>query len=202
MNRIVVLLSLCVAAILAGCSKQPRTVGERVREEIVAKTVTQRGITLDKNATPKQVVFAFLRAVKDDFEAGDDRIAREAAFDLQLDLCAADHIYERSTRQNFKRNRAVQRIVWRWTPILAHYVGDFPESLADADTRMLKRTPTHAAAEPEQWQNVVLELADPSGDANASVLSLFRLVRENGYWRVLQVGYVKSARHLRKKNNT
>lgn len=196
-----VLLTLAVIVLLPGCSKQPRTVGERIRDEIIAKTVTQQGIKLDEKATPEQVVFALLQAVKDDFEAGDDRNARDEAFDRQLELCAPDHIYERSARKNFTRNRAVQRIVWHWTPILAHYIGDFPATLAEAESRMVQQTPSHAASQPDQWQNVILELADPSGDPNASVLAMFRLVREKGHWRVLQVGFVKTRRHLNADNN-
>ncbi len=185
--------------VLPGCSEQPRNTGDRIRETIEVRTVTHQGMTLDTSATPQQVVFALLQAVRDDFNAGDDRAAREEAFDRQLELCAPDHIYERSARTNFAQNRAVQRVVWKWTPILSHYIGDFPSTLAEAESRLIVQTPKHAGKQSDTWQTAYIELADPGGEPNASVVAVIRLVREKGHWRVLQVGFAKQRRHLPKQ---
>jgi hypothetical protein len=188
-------VGLCLLAAV-GCNDQGRTVSERVRD-LSVHTVTDHGITLDKNADPEQVVLVLLRAIEDDIDAGSDVEARSAAFDRELALCAPDHMYERSFRPNLPRNEAVQRVVWHWAPTLAHYEADFPKSDAEAKSRLVvKIKPASQTKANDDWADVMLELADPSGDVNASVIAKFRLVREAGYWRVAQVGFVKGKRHL------
>jgi hypothetical protein len=189
--------ALIVAFGFWGCASESRKVGQRVRD-LAVRTVEDQGLTLDEQADPRDVVYVFLRAVYDDYAAGDNRDAREAAFDRQLNLCAVDYIASRAFRQSLGRNKSVQQIVWRWAPIVGHYREDFPKDVAIARTRMVAdriETVTISGSDYEVTR-VLLELASPDGDPNASVVAQFQLVREQGYWRIGQVGFVKSIRHI------
>lgn len=182
-----------------GCDDPMRQVGQRARP-VVVQTVVDQGVTLDKDADAKKVVYVLLRAIKDDVEAGNDFSAREAAFDRQLAVCAPDFIFNSSSRQSLGREEGVRRIVWHWAPTLGHYTGDFPVDLARAGERLIVAPSTaKQIAKAEDGVGVLLELADPSGDPNASVIAKFLLVREAGYQRIAHVGFYKGKRHLPKE---
>ena len=183
-------------AVLGGCNDEGRLVGQRARHVEVG-VVTDQGLTLDKEAGPKEVVYVLLRAIKDDLESGDDYEAREAAFDRQLNVCAPDTISQRSVRKQLGRDENVRRIVWHWAPTLAFYKDDFPPDWPTAGRRLLEaRKLNDRDPDGDQWTNVSLELQDPSGEPSASVVARFQLVREGGYWRVVRVGFSRRARHL------
>lgn len=188
-----------LAAVLAagGCNDRERSVGQRVRHHVV-QTVVDQGVTLNRGADPREVVYVLLCAIRDDYAAGDDPAAREAAFDRELAVCAPDYMYFRAFRRSVGRDDAVQRIVWHWAPTLGHYRADFPADWESASKRLVvARTSTTPGPEGETEQaRVMIELASPSGDPNASVVGQFQLVREKGYWRIAQVGFVKGIRHL------
>lgn len=192
-----VLVACAAAALLSGCADEAWQVGRRIRNHEV-KTVVDQGLTLDQEAEPAAAVFVLLQAVRDDFDAGDDVHAREAAFDRQLALCAPDHIYSRAFRKNLGRDDSVQRIVWRWAPILGHYRDDFPKDWESGRRRLVtdRTIEDQGPSGPLERTSVMLELASPTGDPNASVVAQFQLVREKGYWRVAQVGYLQGIRHL------
>jgi hypothetical protein len=193
--------ALCAAAIalgaamLNGCEDPQRVVGQRART-VVVQPVSAYGLTLDESAGPREVAYVLLRAIKDDIEADEDFDAREAAFDLQLAVSAPDTIFERSVRKGLGRDENVRRIVWHWAPTLGHYKDDFPESWPEAQERMA-RLPYSNAPRGEEWTRVLIELADPSGDPNAAVVAEIQLVREKGFWRVVQVGFLRGTRHLK-----
>ncbi|MEE9294405.1 MAG: hypothetical protein V3W34_05495 [Phycisphaerae bacterium] len=192
-----VLIACAAAALLSGCADETRQLGRQIRNHEV-KTVVDQGLTLDREVEPAAVVFVLLQAVRDDYDAGDDTDAREAAFDRQLAVCAPDHIYSRAFRKNLGRDDSVQRIVWRWAPILGHYTDDFPKDWESGRRRLLtdRTVEDQGPSGPFERTRVLLELASPTGDPNASVVAQFQLVREKGYWRVAQVGYLQGLRHL------
>ena len=167
-------------------------------EPLLARTVTDMGLTLDEDAHFKKVVYVLLRAIKDDVEAGDDVAARQAAFERQLAVCAPDYIFKRALMKGLGRERAVRDIVWHWAPTLAHYVGDFPlDYQSFVDRSQLTRVAIAGDDEGKQEKrDIRIELADPSGDPNASVVAGIRLERENGLWRVTVVGFDRTKRHL------
>ncbi len=184
-----------VCLLVAGCNDESREVGKQIRHHVVA-TVVDQGVTLDQDAGPREVIFVLLRAIYDDYAAGEDSALREAAFDRQLALCAPDHIFARAARKSFGRDESVQRLVWRWGPVLGHYREGFPSDLASARKRLVLAHRTKDESGVVERARVELELASPDGNANASVVAQFQLVRESGYMRVSQVGFVKGRRHI------
>ncbi len=184
-----------IGASATGCNDKSRDVGKRVRHHVV-ETVVDQGVTLDESAGPEEVVYVLLRAIVDDYAAGKDAALREAAFDRQLALCAPDHIFSRTVRKSFGREEGVQRIVWRWAPVLGHYRGDFPADLESAKRRLVTVRQVKDDDGRLERARVELEVASPDEDPNASVVAQFQLVREGGYLRVAQVGFVKGRRHI------
>ncbi len=193
--------SVALGLVCGGCGDDARVVraGDR---HVVVTTVTDAGITLDESADPAKVVYVLLRAIKDDVDAGDDRQAREAAFARELQVCAPDTIFARSLRQSLGRAENIRQIVWHWAPTLAHYTNDFPRDWPEAQHRLVTSNAQYRNdPNRDRWTRVYLELADPSGDPNASVIAQFELVREADHWRVVQVGFVRERRHLREIKN-
>lgn len=193
---ILVWLSVAVGWI-AGCADESKHFGERLRS-VTVRTVVDQGLTLDQQADPRRVVFVFLAAVKDDVRAEGDLSMREAALDRQLAVCAPDYIFKHALRATMGRDRSVQEIVKRWAPALAYYVESFPTDPEEIDKRLVAETLPSVVKEGESVERTrtSLELADPSGAPEASVVAQFLLVREHGFWRVASVGYQKSRRHL------
>ena len=73
--------------VLAGaCDRDARLAGRNLRN-VTVRSVTHYDTTLDKNASPKQVTYVLLRAIRDDFKAR-TREEREAALDKQFDVSA------------------------------------------------------------------------------------------------------------------
>jgi len=186
-----------LALVCSGCGDDARVVGVAGERHVVVTTVTDVGMTLDESAEPAKVVYVLLRAIKDDVDAGDDRQAREAAFVRELQVCAPDTIFARSLRQSLGRDENVRQIAWHWAPTLAYYTGDFPRDWADAQRRMATSNAEYRNdPNRDRWTRVYIELADPTGNPNASVIAQFELVREANHWRIVQVGFVRERRHL------
>lgn len=162
-----------------------------------AQTVVDQGMTLDVNASPAQVVYVLLQAIRDDVQAGEDDEKRQSAFRRQLAICATDAIFARSGRRSLGRDEVVRRMVWHWAPTLAYYVDSLPTTWEQGRTRLVESsTVFDSSKKTDQLANVYLELSDPSGDANAAVVAQFQLARDNGYWRVMHVGFARGVRHL------
>ena len=181
---------------LAGCKDASRQPGARVRA-VTVRAVTDQGLTLDQDADPEEVVYVLLRAIKDDYAAGDDAAARDAAYERQLAVCAPAHIHKASLRGTLTLEENVYHIVWHWAPTLGHYRHNFEFDWPAARDRMrLDMIPPNQNRSTEEIARVSMELADPSGEPDASVIAQIELVREQGFWRVLQLGFAKGARHL------
>ena len=193
-----VIVCVCVIGLLgSGCSEDARLAGAKV-PHVKVGPVSDLGMTLDKDATPKQVAFMFLRAIRDDVLAGRDEEAREKALARQFDLCAPASIcrfFPKATAS--ERDEIVYRTVRLWAPTLGAYVGSFDFDWETAEARLRERAVKSSGGENASDQaHVLLEVADPSGDANASVIARLQLVRESGFWRVLRVGFLPQVRHV------
>ncbi len=183
--------------VVLGCNRDVRLAGRKVRS-VTAHDVSHYGVTLDKAASPRQVTFVALRAVREDFLAANDT-EREAALDKQFDVCAADVINARNLT-GLGRNEFIHNVVYRWTPTVSHYVHEFETSWERAEERLVVRKkgsakePVDEATECE----VAMRVSDPNGDARADVVLLVWLARDGGYWRVVHMGFDPTRRSIRR----
>lgn len=184
------LAGLGMALVLAGCRQNVRLADKKLRDPTVA-SVTHYGITLDAEATPKQVAFVLFRAIKEDFVAAADT-EREQALDVQFDVCAAN-VLAAMRRSNWTRADFITDRVYHWTPTLSHYAHDFDDEFAKAEPRMVV---TPASKDVPPRCAVRMEAADPSGDPAAQVVVMVWLAKDDGFWRVTQVGFDTGRRSL------
>ncbi len=192
-----------VAAGATGCRQDTRLAGREV-PHVTVRTVTDGNVVLDRSASPKQVAYALLRAIRDDVRAT-SAPARQEALRRQLDLCAPDAIFgkyqqvHQRTRPQYKadRDETVYAVVDSWAPTYAYYVDSFDVEWSQAEQAMVVQDRPKLADDAAAVEKYVLvEMADPSGDANAAAVAMLTLVKEGGYWRVLNVGFVPGRRHL------
>jgi hypothetical protein len=170
-----------------------RLAGKNVRKNVAVKPVTLYGQTLDETASPKQVAYAVLMAIRDDFLAA-NAIEREAALDKQFDLCAPTIIAQKY-RFGQTRDESIYQVVHRWTPTVSHYVGDFPTDWETADKRLVALRNKNAGEGLET--QLVIEVNDPSGDPNARVVLAVYLAQEQKLWRATHLGFATSVRSIR-----
>lgn len=177
-----------------GCSRDVRLSGREVPTVSVG-SVSHFGMSLDEQATPQQVVFAALRAIRDDFHAK-DRAARERAMAIQFDLCAANELAARN-RTSASRDEFIFRVVNRWTPTVSHYVDRFETDWAKAEPRLVRRDqPPSEGESGAKACRVLMEVDDPSGDPTARVVLTAWLVRDSGFWRVMHFGFDAGRRSI------
>jgi hypothetical protein len=170
-----------------GCSRDPHLVDETIRA-VVVESVEDSGVRLDQNAEPVEVVYVLLRAMHDDFKAGDDRAARQAAFDRQLSICAPDTIIADrpgNLADSYTRDEYIHKLVWSWTPLVSHYVDQFPADLASAGQVVSIRQRNGGERETAV---AALVLQDPTGATTDAKLEI-ELVKEGGFWRVAGMGW-------------
>jgi len=182
----------------SGCSRDVRLADKKV-PTVTVRSVSHYGLTLDQNATPEQVAFAALRAIREDFLAKNEA-EREAALAKQFDLCAAEVLAERN-RTSLSRDEYIYSVVYRWTPTVSHYVGDFPADWESAEGRLVRRAVSRAKGEKESGEEceVAMQVADPAGDPKASVVLVVWLAKDGGFWRVLHLGFDPTTRTLTAK---
>lgn len=190
-----VVVAVAALAAVCGCGHDTRLSGKNI-PSVKVRTVTLYDIVLDSSATPEQVAYAALRAVREDFFA--KTIAeREAALLKQFDLCAADELAERN-RLSLPRDEFIYNVVYRWTPTVSHYAGDLPEDWASASGRLVRRAPKASpspAGDPEEAE-VALEVNRPGEDPRAKVVLVVWLAKDNGYWRVMHLGFDRKSRSV------
>ncbi len=184
---------------LASCSgrdqEDPQI--ERVRNlTATVHTVTDAGLTLDESATPQQVVYALLQAIKDDVRAGNDQEARREAIDRQLALCAPEEIDLRfgGRRSIESREEGIYRVVRYWGAVVSYYVDDLDGNVetmtGDMEVSTLPRGRANRAGTAE-LRKVILTLADPQAPDDPRRRARLRvdLAKESNHWRVCHVGY-------------
>jgi hypothetical protein len=178
-----------------GCG-DARLAGHKIRSATV-RSVTHYGVTLDQQATPEQVAFVVLRAIRDDVSAK-SKEEREAALDKQFDICAAN-VLQKKNRTSMPRDEFVHSVVYHWAPTVSHYVGDFETDWGRAAARLVRTKPnTDSKASPEETE-VYMELADPSGDPKARVVMVIWMVQDGGFWRVTHLGFDSTRRSVGNK---
>lgn len=176
-------------------SGDARLAGKNLRNPTV-KAVTLYGLTLDQSASPEQVAFAALRAIREDAQAADSA-AREAALDKQFDLCAAD-VLAAKNRTSIPRDQFLHSVVYHWTPTVSHYAADLETEWDKAAARLVERdiAPAKDNKDGVKECEVVMQVADPSGNPKASVVLIVWLAQDGGFWRVTHLGFDASRRTI------
>jgi hypothetical protein len=197
------LSAVCVVSavglvVFPACSRDVRLAGKEI-PTVTVQPVTHYGITLDDDATPEQVAFVALQAIREDFLA-EDEAARHEALDVQFSIAAANEIQARN-RTSMSRDEFVYNVVYRWTPTVAYYVDDFPTDWESAEPRLHRRSVTmlSSKAEAEDAEDrceVAMEVADPGGNPDAEVVLLVWLAKDKGLWRVTHLGFDPRARSI------
>jgi hypothetical protein len=177
---------------LGGCARDVHLAGVEI-PHVEVKPVTHYGLSLDEHATPEQVVFAAMRAIREDFEAGfgaEGKAKREAALNIQFDLCAADTITATNPTR-LVRDEYIYNVVYRWTPTVSHYVGDLPTTWEEAQSRLVRRPISgskDARVKAEQTE-VAMLVNDPDGEPDAAVVLVAWLAKDKGLWRITHFGF-------------
>ena len=176
---------LCAAP---GC-KRAAHLADYDLPSVEVKAVTHYGLTLDKDATAREVAGAALLAMRDDLLAK-DAAARKTAMNAQFELSAANEIRSRNGT-GLSDDEFLYEAVRRWAPTVSYYVRDLPESWDEAEPRLYELDGTSA-----DKRIVMIELADPTGDPNATVVLGLSMAKDEGFWRVLQLGFDRNHRTI------
>jgi len=195
-ERAVLLLIAGVwAAGLTSCSRDVRLANRNIRS-VTVRPVTHYGINLNEAATPKEVAYVALRAIREDFLATTPD-QREAALDIQFDVAAANVIQARN-RTQLERDEFVHNVVYRWTPTVSNYVNSFDTEWEKANRRLLRRVqkPDQGSGNELEECEVLLEVDDPSSDPSARVVIVVWLAKDSGYWRVVHLGFDRGMRSI------
>ena len=192
-SRWVLVLLLALGVLPTGCGRQAHVTGRELRS-LKVKTVTPYGVLLDPDASPQSVTYALLRALKDDVQAADAE-ARERALDIQFDLCAVELIGKANVFR-YEPAEHLDHWVRRWAPTVSRYVDAFETDLEQASKQLVLRGPTIGPSGELDRCEVLREVEDPSATGTSKVVLAVRLVLEQGYWRVLSVGYDAPHRSL------
>ncbi|RME37241.1 MAG: hypothetical protein D6788_09905 [Planctomycetota bacterium] len=179
----------------AGCRQKP-VVKEGDVPPVPVQTVTLYGMTLDEQAGPKQVVYALLRAIRDDFLASTPKERREA-LRREMQLAATD-VLEAINRTTMTREEFIREVVDLWTPTVSHYVHDFETEWEKAEPRLVvgPTRPLKGLDLETERCAVYMQVDDPSGDPAARVVMSVYLARDKGFWRVTHLGFRHDRRSL------
>ncbi len=160
--------------------------------------VTSHGMTLDENATPEQVVWVLLSAIREDVRTKVNSPEWKDLMKLQCRLANVELL--RSRAGTAGRGRYLDsdvlffRIVRGWAPALNYYAEYFDDEFEAARARMTSE-PISDPRLPEKYHpiqavNYVLPAAEFDGPVRRSrgVNIQFALSKtQNGYWRVYAV---------------
>lgn len=177
------------------CGGDARLAGKNI-PHVEVRSVTHYGVVLDEQASPEQVAYVALRAIREDFEARDKQ-AREAARAIQFDVCAADELADRGNPR-LTRDENVYRVVDRWTPTVSHYTANFESDWEKAKAKLVRRDVSKPAGKSStERTELAMQVEDPSGDARARAVMLIWLAKDRGFWRVTHFGFDNTTRTLR-----
>jgi hypothetical protein len=194
---------IVLGMVLTGCRRDARLADHALRDPDLGP-VTAYGKTLDPTARPQEVVYVLLRAIADDYAAGDDRAAREAALDTQFAISAADWIKQRMGGDRLteqEQREQLYRVVQHWAPTLGFYRHDFTDEYHDLVQRMHVNYPLQASAKTEEC-TVYVNCTHPdpeSAGPRSGAVAIIRLIRVDGYWRVGWVGFDDAVRDWRRR---
>ena len=179
-----------------GCKDDARLAGHRI-PKVTVGPVRDQGLELGAEASPEEVVFVLLRAIRDDLLAGVDQQARRQALERQFAVCDPDYIYD-WYRRSYGRRAAADRDEWvykkvtLWAPALGCYVDSFDLDLETGRSRMSVSPTSRHEDWPGETVQVDLPVRGPAGQVGAETVVRVRLHRHaSGYWRVFQVGFAK-----------
>ena len=177
------------------CSRDVSLAGRAI-PSVTVRTVSHYGVTLDEQASPEQVAYVLLRAIRDDFEASDGA-GRKAALAIQFDICAANALQARNNTSS-SRDEFVYKVVYRWTPTVSHYARGFETALQKAQARFVRRESPSAANSKNGAEEceILMEVDDPNGDPNAQAVLVVWLIQDSGYWRVTHLGFAPAKRSI------
>ena len=184
---------------LCGCGRDARLVGKDLPTDLSVRTVTHYGLTLDEKATPQQVGFVLLRALREDYEAP-DKAARTAAMNVQYDITATNEVIALHP-DGLPPAETIYSLVKQWTPTVAHYAAQLPTEWEKAKDRIVATNPQPSKTGREGMMEcqVLYQLDDPKGDLNGRVVVYGALVQDKGFWRVRTVAFVPNRRVLATK---
>jgi hypothetical protein len=183
---------VAAAIVPCTCSRDVRLTGRQLRKPTV-RTVAHYGQALTPQASPEQVAFVALSAIREDFTAA-DHAARESALDKLFDVCAANQLVRRN-QMKLADEEFLYRVVSWWTPTVSHYIGSFPATWEEARRRFVRRERTVDEGSTPGCE-VLLPVDDPSGDPRARVIVIVWLLQDGGYWRVSHLGFQTGKRSL------
>ncbi len=187
---------LCVAGGLPGCGEDARLVEHDI-PHVVVESVSDQGLELGPQASPKEVAYVVLRAIRDDVLAGHDSQARRAALLRQLAVCDPDYIYDfykqvMGRRAVYDRDEWVYKKVNLWAPTVAYYVDSFDLDRETAESRMATGPTSRSLGWPGETVQVHFAASDPQGQPGAgAVVRILLHKHETGGWRVFHVGFAK-----------
>ena len=160
--------------------------------------VTSHGMTLDENATPEQVVWVLLSAIREDVRTKVNSPEWKDLMKLQCRLANVELL--RSRADTSERGRHLDRdglffgIVRGWAPALNYYAESFDDEFEAAKAKMTSKPINDPRLSekyhPIQVVNYVLQAAEFDGPVRRrrGVNIQFALSKtQNGYWRVYAV---------------
>ncbi|NOX57545.1 MAG: hypothetical protein GXP29_01635 [Planctomycetes bacterium] len=181
---------------LVGCKDNARLADHDVRAREV-QSITAYGKVLDKDASPVDVAYVFLKAVLDDYEAGGDLEKREAAFNTQLGVFATEKIKQNVSHKNFNEQQQLEAyysVVRRFAPVVGHYRESFKGDYETLTGRMYAREYGQGSGSPRAVVLVNLDHPDPKKRPGGNVVARLDLVRERGFWRIWWVSFSNTTR--------
>jgi hypothetical protein len=184
-------IAATLALLMINASCRDPGMDEGDADDAVVKTVTAYGVTLDASASPQDVAYVLLRAIRDDVLAAKrgDNAAREEAEALERSIAAPKRIHQ-LVKPYFKQSglpedvtpaRTVRSATRFWAPIAAHYVGDLDLTPEAARARMV------LVSQSADVGAVHVDVENPN-DHRRTTLAI-SVAKENGYWRVFKVDY-------------
>jgi hypothetical protein len=196
------MLAAVATASWAGCT--PARNGEVPPAKV--KTIQAYGVTLDPDATPKQVAYVLLQALADNIEASQshDRNTKKTAADLVYDLGAYSRIEQRllgtfgpdtvspQARLGPDRDRQLYDFTQNWAQIVGYYVGSFDRDL-EAAVRSMQEVRGRSGQTAHVYYPASHYDESPESPARQRVTLDIELSQEKAgglsYWRVARVGY-------------
>jgi hypothetical protein len=189
-NMLTASAAVLVLTLASGCQQDDTRAGDQKLRSPQVGTVSHYGLTLDQDASPTEVTYVLLQALREDFLA-ETQAERDAALDKQFDVSAAN-LLRQANPLSISGDEFLNRIVFLWTPVVAHYVDSLDFTWEDAQARLVEGNmaqPFKLGGEDIPATKVLVELADPSGDPNAQVVLGVSMVKDAGYWRVRKLEY-------------